>query len=118
MAIIPFLIVASIICWIAIHRNNIKILNHFRDSFQEKETQRLLLVSDLTSRIDKLESDVAIEMLLLKAEGQFVKATLTNMLNAIKAKSTDLYNMTHKDLQSIAIEVSDLENNLFKKSKQ
>ena len=118
MAIIPFLIVASIICWIAIHRNNTKILHHFRDSFQEKETQRLLLVSDLTSRINTLENDVAIEMLLLKAEGQFVKSTFTNMLNAIKAKAVDLYNMSHADLQSISIEISDLENNLFKKSKQ
>lgn len=118
MAIIPFLIIASILCWVIIHRNNTKILHHFRDSFQEKETQRLLLVSDLTSRIDTLENDVAIEMLLLKAEGQFVKATLTNMLNAIKVKATDMYNRPLSDLQAIAIEVSDLENNLFKKSKQ
>lgn len=117
MFIIAVLIVLSAICAMWTFRNNVAIVNSFRDSFQEKETERLFLITEIKEAIEQLENDVKIEMLLLKAEGQFVKPVFQNMLTAIKGRTGSIYSLTHRELSEIMIEIDDLKNNLIKKSK-
>ena len=117
MFIIAVLLVLTAICAMWTYRNNVSIVNSFSDSFQEKETERLCLITDIKDAIEQLENDVKIEMLLLKSEGQFVKPVFQNMLNAIKEKTGNIYSLSHCELSEIKIEIDDLKNNLTKKSK-
>lgn len=117
MIIILVLLVLSVVFGVLVYRSNNKIVNAFRDSFQDKENERLFLITEIKEAIEQLENDVRIEMLLLKAEGQFVKPVFQNTLDGIKSKTNNIYSMAHKELTQIKVEIQDLQNNLIKKSK-
>lgn len=114
--IVCLLVLAGIFLLLA-YRNEVAIVNHFHQSFKQLADARLNLISKITDDILRLEVDVKVEMLLLEAEGQFVKPVFQNMLLSIKAKTSDMYNMTLLELQEIHVEMQDLENNLFKKGR-
>ena len=57
MFIIAVLLVLTAICAMWTYRNNVSIVNSFRDSFQEKETERLCLITDIKDAIEQLENE-------------------------------------------------------------
>jgi hypothetical protein len=110
-------IIATLITVLGLAYRNNKQQALIETAAEESQSEKLVLITDLTDLIEKLEDEIRIEMLLLQAEGQFTKPTFTNMLNGIKAKFSHKYEMSLKELNDVAAELSDLQTN-FKKGKK